>query len=85
MSEVVISLEVESLAEGGFVATSPDVPGLVAQGKTLTETCDIAREVALAIAEVHRENGQPLPPALQEITNAEHPQPFRMHVPISVP
>ena len=30
MSEVAIQLRIEPLEEGGYVATCPDVPGLVA-------------------------------------------------------
>lgn len=38
MSEVLIRLRVEPLeGGGGYVATSPDVPGLVAEGRTLAE------------------------------------------------
>jgi len=65
MREVKIHLEIEPLAEGGFVATSPDVPGLVAEGRTLAETIEIAQDVARKIAEVCIEYGDPLPPALQ--------------------
>ncbi|MDD4890589.1 MAG: type II toxin-antitoxin system HicB family antitoxin [Phycisphaerae bacterium] len=66
MREVKIHLNIEPLAEGGFVATSPDVPGLVAQGRTLSETIDIAQDVARKIAEVCIEFGDPLPPALRD-------------------
>jgi predicted RNase H-like HicB family nuclease len=59
--EIIIRLDIEPLDEGGFVATSPDVPGLVAQGRTLGETIDIARDVARKIAESCIEHGEPLP------------------------
>lgn len=64
MSETTIRLHVEALDEGGFVATSPDVPGLVAEGRTVSETVEIARDVARVIAECCLEHGDPLPPAL---------------------
>lgn len=64
MSEVTIQLHVEPLDEGGYVATSPDVPGLVAQGRSLTETVEIAQGLARKIAESCVEHGDPLPPAL---------------------
>ena len=35
MAETLIRLHVEALEEGGYVATSEDLPGLVAQGRTL--------------------------------------------------
>jgi predicted RNase H-like HicB family nuclease len=65
MSEVLIRLHVETLDEGGYVATSPDVPGLVAEGRNLVEVADIARELARAIVECCIEHGDPLPPAFQ--------------------
>lgn len=40
------NIHVEKLPEGVFLATSEDVPGLVAQGRTATEAIDIARDVA---------------------------------------
>jgi len=64
VSESAIRLHIEPLDEGGYVATSPDVPGLVAQGRTLVETTEIARDVARKIAESCLEHGDPLPPAL---------------------
>ncbi|RJO70453.1 MAG: type II toxin-antitoxin system HicB family antitoxin [Myxococcales bacterium] len=59
--ETFIALEFDKLAEGGYVATSPDVPGLVAQGRTIEETVEIARDVARKIAESCLEHGDPLP------------------------
>ena len=61
VDEVPIRLEVEKLAEGGYIATSPDVRGLVAQGRTLTETVEIAQDVARKILESCLEHGDPLP------------------------
>jgi predicted RNase H-like HicB family nuclease len=64
MSESTIRLHVEALDGGGYVATSPDVPGLVAEGRSVVEVEEIARDVARKIAESCIENGDPLPPAL---------------------
>lgn len=44
--EQMINIHVEKLPEGAFLATSEDVPGLVAQGRTATEAIEIARDVA---------------------------------------
>ncbi len=66
MNEVPIRLHIEPLDEGGYVATSPDVPGLVAQGRTLAETCEIARDVARKIVESCIEHGDPIPPAFAQ-------------------
>ena len=43
MDEAVIRLHIERLEEGGYVATSPDVPGLVAEGRSIVETVEIAK------------------------------------------
>jgi len=43
MDEVTIRLHIEPLEEAGFVATSPDVPGLVAEGRSVTEAAEIAQ------------------------------------------
>ena len=55
-------LHIEPLDDGGYVATSPDVPGLVAQGRTIVETSEIAHDVACKIAESCLAHGDPLPP-----------------------
>ena len=43
MDEVAIRLHVEPLDEGGFLATSPDVPGLIAEGRSIVEAVEISR------------------------------------------
>ena len=43
VDEVPIRLRIESLEEGGYVATSPDVPGLVAEGRSIVEAVEIAQ------------------------------------------
>jgi antitoxin HicB len=68
MDEVVIRLHVEPLAEGGFVATSPDVPGLIAEGRSVSEAASIARDVARKIVESCVEHGDPIPRALQSLS-----------------
>jgi len=64
MGEAVIRLHIEPLEEGGYVATSPDVPGLVAEGRSIVESVEIAQGLARKIAESCIEHGDPLPPAL---------------------
>ena len=43
MSEAAIRLHIEPLEEGGYLATSPDVPGLVAEGRSIVEAVEIAQ------------------------------------------
>lgn len=53
--EQIINIHVEKLPEGVFLATSDDVPGLVAQGRTATEAIEIARDVARKLMEARAE------------------------------
>lgn len=62
VDEASIRLHIEPLEEGGFVATSPDVPGLVAEGRSVMETVEIAQGLTRKIVESCLEHGDPLPP-----------------------
>jgi predicted RNase H-like HicB family nuclease len=66
MGERLIEIEVERLPEGGYLATSPVLQGLVAQGRTLAETLEIAQDVARKLIESHVAHGDPLPPELPQ-------------------
>jgi predicted RNase H-like HicB family nuclease len=55
ITEQIVNLHVEKLPEGVYLATSDDVPGLVAQGRTITETLEIARDVARKLLEARSE------------------------------
>ena len=43
--EHLVQLHIERLPEGVYLATSDDIQGLVAQGRTITETIEIARDI----------------------------------------
>ncbi|HFD91999.1 MAG TPA: type II toxin-antitoxin system HicB family antitoxin [Gammaproteobacteria bacterium] len=62
--ERIIKLHIERLPEGVYLATSDELPGLVAQGRTITETLEIARDVAKKLLEAQSERATP--PALPE-------------------
>ncbi len=49
--ERMINLHIERLPEGVYLATSDEVQGLVAQGRTVWETLEIARDVARKLLE----------------------------------
>ena len=51
--EQIINLHIEKLPEGVYLATSDEMPGLVAQGRTITETLEIARDIAKKLMEAH--------------------------------
>ena len=69
MDEATIRLHIEPLGEGGYVATSPDVPGLVAEGRSIVEAVEIAQGLTRKIAESCLEHGDPLPPALSQFAD----------------
>ena len=49
--ELTVRLHIEKLPEGVYLATSDEVQGLVAQGRTIQETIEIARDVARRLIE----------------------------------
>ncbi|VAX33582.1 Uncharacterized conserved protein [hydrothermal vent metagenome] len=53
--EQIVNLHIEKLPEGVYLATSDEIPGLVAQGRTITETLEIARDVAKKLFEAQAE------------------------------
>ncbi len=53
--ELAIRIHVERLPEGLFLASADELPGLIAQGRTVTEALDIARDVARKLIEARRE------------------------------
>ncbi|MCE5249567.1 type II toxin-antitoxin system HicB family antitoxin [bacterium] len=59
-----VHIQIEPLDEGGYLATSDDLEGLIAQGRTVAETMEIAQDVARKLIEAHLEHGDPLPPAV---------------------
>lgn len=61
--ELALRVQVEELPEGLFLATSDEMPGLVAQGRTVAEALDIARDVARKLIEARRDRDgiTPLP------------------------
>jgi len=53
--ERIAKVHIEKLPEGYFLATSDDIQGLVAQGRTVAETLEIARDVARRLLEAREE------------------------------
>lgn len=69
-AEYKLSLHVELLPEGKYLATSKSLPGLVAQGDTVAETISIAQDVAKQIVALMRENGESLPKSLKAVSSS---------------
>ena len=53
--ELAIGVQIEEPPEGLYLATSDELPGLVAQGRTVAEALDIARDVTQKLIEARRE------------------------------
>lgn len=69
--EKVINLHIEKLPEGVYLATSDTIQGLIAQGRTVAETLEIARDVAKKLLEAQEEeqiNNLPVFPAFATAT-----------------
>jgi len=81
VDEVAIRLSVEALEEGGYVTTSPDLPGLVAEGRSVTEAVEIAQGLGRKIVESCIEHGDPLPAAFAQARQ----RPREFIVPVGIP
>ena len=66
MNELILSISIEPLEEGGYLATSDDLQGLTVQGRTIAETVEIAQDVARKLIESFAEHGDPLPAKIAE-------------------
>jgi len=54
--ERIVHINIKRLPEGVYLATSKDIQGLVAQGRTIEETLEIARDVAKKLIEAQNLN-----------------------------
>jgi len=53
--EKVLNIHIQKLPEGVYLATSESVQGLVAQGRTVAETIEIARDVVRKLIDAQKE------------------------------
>ena len=60
-----IRMHFEQVENDQFLATSADLPGLVAQGGTVEEALEIATDVARRLLDSYREHGDPVPSNLR--------------------
>jgi predicted RNase H-like HicB family nuclease len=58
--EQITKIHIEQLPEGVYLGTSEDIQGLVAQGRTIAETMEIARDVARRLLEAQHERKKTL-------------------------
>jgi predicted RNase H-like HicB family nuclease len=65
--ERIVNLHIEKLPEGVYLATSDEVQGLIAQGRTIQETIEIARDVVKKLLEAQDESEGEPPPAARDV------------------
>jgi predicted RNase H-like HicB family nuclease len=65
--ERIVNLHIEKLPEGVYLATSDEVQGLIAQGRTIQETIEIARDVVKKLLEAQDEGEGEPPPAARDV------------------
>ena len=75
-----LHLQIIRLENGQFLATSDDLPGLVAQGRTVAETVEIAQDVARKLIESYREHDDMLPEGLHALNT----EVVELDVPVTV-
>jgi len=83
-TEIVLNVRMEPLEEGGFVATSSDLPGLVVQGRTRAETMELAQANARILMEVYLSEKLPLPPALRRVVKRKA-KTLTLPLPVTLP
>lgn len=76
-----IRVRTEKLKGGRFLGTSPDVPGLVAEGPSVAGTVEIAQGLARKIAESCLENGDPLPAIFRK--KSRPTRKYKVPIPVS--
>lgn len=82
MAEYLIPITIERLEEGLFLATSPLLQGLIAQGRTMAETLEIAEDVARKLIESCIERHDPLPKGLLPLKKVRTKFDVRIPVPV---
>ena len=81
VDEVAIRVRIKRLKGGIYLGTSPDVPGLVAQGRSIAEVVEIAQSVARKIVETCLAHGDPLPPVFSKARHV----PRELLIPVGMP
>ncbi|MCY4577739.1 MAG: type II toxin-antitoxin system HicB family antitoxin [Chloroflexi bacterium] len=56
-----LMVQIVELPEGGYMATSEDLPDLIAYAQTVSEAIDIAKDVAQKLVDSYVEHGDALP------------------------
>ena len=82
MSEYLIPISIEPLEEGGYLATSSALQGLIAQGRTIAEVVEISEDVARKLIESCIEHGDPIPKVI--ISKPSPHKKFDLKIPVPI-
>ncbi len=80
--EYELPLKVEALDEGGFLATSSALQGVLAEGETASEAVANAMDVASSIISIRQEEGMPVP---LKLLNKHTSQSYRTTISVQTP
>ncbi|ROL62446.1 type II toxin-antitoxin system HicB family antitoxin [Bacteroidetes/Chlorobi group bacterium ChocPot_Mid] len=83
MTNIVIDIKIEPLEEGGFLALSDDLPGLLAEGRTYYEAQEIAQDVARKLIESYIEHNDPLPEKIKSQIDRKSKK-MKLRIPVAV-
>ena len=61
-----LMVQIVELPEGGYMATSEDLPDLIAYAQTVSEAIEIAKDVAQKLVDSYVEYGDALPWEVRE-------------------
>jgi antitoxin HicB len=85
MNNLVLDIKIEPLEDGGYLALSDDLPGLLAEGRTYQETLEIAQDVARKIIESYLEHNDVLPEKIRkQLNKSSKIQRFRVPVAVAL-
>ena len=65
--QVRLELKLEPQPEGGYIVTSPTLPGLLTEGDTLDEVLANSQDAALATLELYSDQGIPWPDVFVDV------------------
>ncbi len=83
MADLIIDIKIEPLEEGGYLALSDDLPGLLAEGRSYHEALEIAYDVAKKLIESYIEHNDPLPESIRKQLN-KTPTVTKFKIPLTI-
>ena len=67
--DYVVKVKIQPLKEGGFLATCPELPGVLAEGRTIPEVIDYVEDVIRVAIDFMNEKKIPIPDAIKKTRN----------------